>query len=86
MTETRIPVRVNTRISARYNDWLDQRSVETSVSKSALINLAIENYIAQSEMTMNMREMLDKVEGLEQLQEQISDLKKQVQQLKNKKG
>ncbi|NLP49111.1 hypothetical protein [Bacillus sp. RO1] len=43
-------VRVNTKISERSNDWLDKKSVEMAVSKSALINIAIEQYRTQTEV------------------------------------
>lgn len=47
MTEQRDMVRVNTRISAEVNDWLDERSKKTGVPKSAIIHMAVEQYIMQ---------------------------------------
>lgn len=42
-------VRVNTRISAEINDWLDARSKRTGVPKSAIIHIALEQYMTQLE-------------------------------------
>jgi predicted DNA-binding protein len=47
MTEQREMVRVNTRISAEVNDWLDERSKTTGVPKSSIIHMALETYIQQ---------------------------------------
>lgn len=52
------PVRVNTRISKKANDWLDNKSVEMALTKSALINLAIENYIKETEVIHGMPEII----------------------------
>lgn len=54
------PVRVNTQISARANEWLDKRSRETAVSKSALINMAIEQYMKESQVLEFMPAFTDK--------------------------
>lgn len=75
------PIRVNTRISVRYNKWLDQRSLETSLSKSSIINVAIENYIKETEVTGNLEEMLSKVKGLDDLRSEIAELKKQLAEI-----
>lgn len=55
------PVRVNTHISANANDWLDKRSAETALSKSALINIAIENYRKEVEVVDNMPKLIEKM-------------------------
>lgn len=46
-TVEREAVRVNSRISAEINDWLDQRSKKTGVPKSSIIHLALEQYMMQ---------------------------------------
>lgn len=56
------PVRVNTRISKRANDWLDRKSLETGISKSALINMCIENYRMQMEVTDMLPMLLNELE------------------------
>lgn len=56
------PVRVNTRISSRANDWLDKRADETSLSKSALINIAIENYMKEIEVVQGLPAILKELE------------------------
>jgi len=38
-------VRVNTRISLEANAWLDKRSIDSGISKSSLIQMAVEAYI-----------------------------------------
>lgn len=50
-------VRVNTRISAVLNEWLDKRSEETGVPKSTLIFLALEMYMKEVETMNKMSDM-----------------------------
>lgn len=38
-------LRVNTRISLESNAWLDKRSIDSGISKSSLIQIAVEAYI-----------------------------------------
>lgn len=38
-------IRVNSRVSLDANAWLDKRSIESGISKSSLIQFAIEAYI-----------------------------------------
>lgn len=56
------PVRVNTRISARANEWLDKKAGEMAMSKSSLINLAIENYIKETEVVQGLPELIRQLE------------------------
>ncbi len=58
------PVRVNTRISSDTNAWLDKRSEETAISKSALINLAIENYRKETEVVKGLPQLLEKLKDM----------------------
>ncbi|MEB9489744.1 hypothetical protein P4I82_32075, partial [Bacillus cereus] len=49
--------RVNTRISKKLNDWLDEYSKESGVPKSTLVHLALENYVNQKVMLEQMPKM-----------------------------
>lgn len=55
------PVRINTRISARANKWLDKKAEEMALTKSGLINLAIENYIKETEVVQGIPLILDEL-------------------------
>lgn len=57
----RSPVRINTKISARANDWLDKKSKEMALSKSALVNIALENYIKESEVVHGLPRLFDEL-------------------------
>ena len=65
-------VRVNTRIGVHHNDWLDKESARTGVSKSGLIQLAIDSYKMQNEAIHTLDEMVKKIENLENLIEEKS--------------
>ena len=56
------PIRVNSRISKKSNDWLDKKSEEMALSKSALINLVIENYIKEKEVIEGLPLILEQLE------------------------
>lgn len=58
MEGVRPPVRLNTRISAETNDWLEVRSFEMGLTKSALINLAVESYKKEFMTLKDMPEMM----------------------------
>ena len=66
-------VRVNTRISSEVNEFLDERSKKTGVPKSAIIHIALEQYIMQLrsvdalEMSQGtLRELFNKVTQIEE--------------------
>ena len=65
-------VRVNTRIGVHHIDWLDTESARTGVSKSGLIQLAIDSYKMQNEAIYTLDEMVKKIENLENLIEEKS--------------
>lgn len=67
-------IRVNARISKSANDWLDLRSEETGISKSALIMLAVEEYKTNKEVIERMSDIGSVMEKLEQLQSEMKDL------------
>lgn len=60
-------VRVNTRISKKANDWLDNESKITGLPKSTLILLAIENYIQQKNAEGYIGDLNVLVKRLEEL-------------------
>lgn len=57
--------RLNTRVSLKLNDWLDTKSAEMGISKSALVAIAIENYRMQMETVDVMPNLLDKLKEIE---------------------
>lgn len=70
--EQREAVRVNSRISAEINDWLDKRSKETGIPKSSIIHIALEQYMMQLRSVSaleisqgTLRELFDKVTHIE---------------------
>ena len=68
--------RVNARLGYTQNKWLDEESARTGISKSSLIQMAVEQYISQKQALNAMNDMaalVDKVEGLEVL---LKDQKK----------
>jgi predicted DNA-binding protein len=68
--------RVNARISTSQNDWLDNESEKTGISKSGLVQLAVEQYISQKEAIMAMNNMHDMYAKLEEIQEELKEVKK----------
>lgn len=60
--EVKEPVRVNTRLSRDTHDWLERKAYEMGMNKSALINVAVENYRKESEMTRSMPQLMKKLE------------------------
>lgn len=61
-------VRINTRVSKRLSDWLDNESKETGLPKSTIILLALEQYMTQREAMNKIptyMELLSKIESLE---------------------
>lgn len=64
-------VRVNARISSVLNDWLDEQSAKTGISKSTLIMMAVDKYKEQSEAMRAMADMGAVMEKLEQIEKQL---------------
>lgn len=61
-------VRVNSRLGFTQNAWLDDESKRTGISKSSLIQLAVEQYISQKQALNAMSDMsvmIDKLENIE---------------------
>lgn len=66
-------VRVNTRISSEVNQWLEGQSNKTGVPKSAIIHIALENYMQQKRSVEaleassgTLRDLFAKVEKIEE--------------------
>lgn len=55
------PVRVNIRISAETNEWLNGMSYKTGTPKSAIINFAVEQYRKECETVVAMPVLLDAI-------------------------
>ena len=51
-------VRVGTRLSSNLNDWFDNQSKKTGISKSSLIAIACESYRKEQELVTNIPEMI----------------------------
>jgi len=58
------PVRLNTRVSQQLNDWLDKKSAEMAISKSALVAISVENYRKESEAIDTLPALLKKLDEL----------------------
>jgi hypothetical protein len=58
-------VRVNTRISAELNRWLNEESQRTGVSKSTLIHLALTIYIQQRRAIGSLEEIIKRLDRIE---------------------
>lgn len=70
MTEKQVSglFRLNVRVSQKQNKWLEDESAETGLSKSALVQLAVENYIQQKKTVDamgTMNELVDKLAAIE---------------------
>lgn len=64
-------VRVNTRLAVDLNDWFDEESRKTGLSKSALIMMAADNYRKEKELMKGVADMGVLVSKIEQLEEAI---------------
>lgn len=68
VTEKIEMVRLNTRVSADLNKWLDAESLRSGLSKSAIMMMATENYRREKEAfgaMADMGELVAKIESLE---------------------
>ena len=62
MEEPKTLQRVNSRLGYTQNKWLDEESARTGISKSSLIQMAVEQYIAQKQALNAMYDMTEMVE------------------------
>lgn len=66
--------RINTKVSHKINDWLDQRMTETGMSKSMIINLAIEEHRAKFLEREDQRRIAHLIDQMEALEKKIDEL------------
>lgn len=59
MKDKREPQRLSVRVSANLNDWLDDESYSTGMSKSSIVAFATEQYRQQKNTTVSMPEMIE---------------------------
>lgn len=59
--------RVNTYITDDHNDWLNSESERTGISKSQLIQNAIDNYMSQRQAMSILIELSAKIDKLENI-------------------
>lgn len=65
--------RVNARLGYTQNAWLDEESKRTGISKSSLIQLAVEQYISQKQALNAMGDMTVMIEKLEKIESEIKN-------------
>ena len=68
MKEEKRLQRFNGRLGYTQNKWLDEESARTGISKSSLIQMAVEQYIAQKQALnamYDMKSIVDKLESME---------------------
>ena len=61
--------RINVAISDELNDWLAVRSKEMHISKTALVNLALEQY-------MNSYKVISQADGIGELVKKMQEIEK----------
>lgn len=61
--------RVNVVVADELNDWLNKRSKEMHISKTALVNLALEQY-------MNSYKVISKSDGIGELVKKMATIEK----------
>jgi len=62
-------VRVNTRIGVHHNEYLDSESDRTGISKSSLIQLAIDNYMRQNQSMTTLEQLVFEIKELKVMQQ-----------------
>lgn len=58
MEENRILKRVNVRITMELDNWFAEKSRKTGIAKSALMHLALEEYVRMQDVTSSMQGLL----------------------------
>lgn len=66
-------IRINTRISSELNNWLDEQSKETGMSKSTMVMLALEDYKKQRETLKSFNTMSDVMRKLEEIEKRLEN-------------
>jgi len=62
MSEKADTVRVNSRIGKTHNDWLDNYSQETGISKSSLIMMAVDFWITNKQQMGTLEKLINEAE------------------------
>ena len=70
MAERAETVRINSRIGKTHNDWLDNYSRETGISKSSLVMMAVDDWITKKESIEQTKN------GTETLKQMIAEANK----------
>ena len=70
MAERAETVRINSRIGKTHNDWLDNYSRETGISKSSLVMMAVDDWITKKESIQQTKN------GTETLKQMIAEANK----------
>lgn len=71
--------RINSRIGKVQNEWLEKESEKTGISKSGIMQLALEQYISQKEAVAAMNNMTELYTKLETIEKELRDIKKNEQ-------
>lgn len=64
MEKEKKPMRLNTKVSYELNEWLDKKSEQMGISKSALVAVAVENYRKEVETVAVLPALLKKLEEM----------------------
>ena len=67
--------RVNARLGYTQNKWLDEESARTGISKSSLIQMAVEQYISQKQAINAMYDMAALVDKLDNIEDIVKSKK-----------
>ena len=67
--------RINSRIGKTQNEWLEQESQKTGISKSALMQMALEQYISQKDAISAMNNMTDLYNKLDGIEQELKDIR-----------
>lgn len=59
--------RVNIRVSKEVDNWFSDKSERTGLSKSALMYLALENYMQQQAVTEMLPALINRIDKLEEM-------------------
>ncbi|MCA9767121.1 MAG: hypothetical protein KC455_11975 [Carnobacterium sp.] len=65
--------RINSRIGIKQNEWLEKESAISGISKSSLMQMALEQYINQKEAVSAMNNMSDLHERLDSIEKSLKN-------------
>lgn len=69
-------VRVNINISPKVKKWFEQRSMETGISQSGLMSIAISDYMDQKETIRTMGSLSVCMDKLDSIISEFDEIKK----------